>query len=84
MKIKDTEQSSQERLVRQEHKEATLETKTTLTRLEINIKELVEKTAGLEPRPTVLVERVSDSEHRTAKLERAIAFFLSRPNSQPM
>ena len=64
------------RQLRQEHTEAAGETKTTLTRLENNIKDLVEKTAGLEQKTTQLEERVSESEDKAARLERAIAFLL--------
>lgn len=52
----------------QEHREAASETKTTPTRLENDLEDLVKRTAGLEQKTTLLEERVSEAKNR------AIAF----------
>ncbi|KAI4826442.1 hypothetical protein KUCAC02_029889 [Chaenocephalus aceratus] len=64
------------RKLRDEHTEATNDTKEALTRLDNVLKDMVERTASLEQRMVKTEERLGDTEDRMARLERSVAFLL--------
>ncbi|KAK1882645.1 LINE-1 type transposase domain containing protein 1 [Dissostichus eleginoides] len=64
------------RKLRNEHTEAANDNKEALARLDNVFKELVERTALLEQRVVNAEERQGDTEDRTARLERSVAFLL--------
>ncbi|KAK1905659.1 (3S6E)-nerolidol synthase 1 chloroplastic [Dissostichus eleginoides] len=64
------------RKLRTEHTEAANDNKEALARLDNVFKEMVERTALLEQRVVNAEERLGDTEDRTARLERSVAFLL--------
>ncbi|KAI4808281.1 hypothetical protein KUCAC02_000345 [Chaenocephalus aceratus] len=64
------------RKLRNEYTEAANDNKEALTRLDNVFKEMVERTALLEQRMVNTEERLGDTEDRTARLERLVAFLL--------
>ncbi|KAK7901502.1 hypothetical protein WMY93_018271 [Mugilogobius chulae] len=63
---------------RKEHADASKETKATLSRVEVTLKEVVERTTILEQQMADTHQRVSDTEDQLQRHERAIRYMLQR------
>lgn len=66
------------RNLRREHAEALQDTKTTLARVESTLDDVLERTTKLEHQVTALEQRVSDTDDRSLRHERAIRHLLHR------
>ncbi|KAL6478461.1 hypothetical protein MHYP_G00142960 [Metynnis hypsauchen] len=66
------------RNLRKEHTEASLDTKTTLSRVESTLCDVLERTTKLEQQVVNVEQRVSDTEDKALRHERAIRYLLHR------
>lgn len=69
------------RTLRQEHAEASKDTKESLTRVETALSEVADRTTQLEQRMTDYEERIGEAEEKTQRNERALQYLLHREAS---